>query len=261
MRDEIRICIIRHGRTPGNIKRGYIGCRTDEDLDVLGRKELREYKERGIYPDAEFLYLSPMKRCRQTAEIIWPELLGTDNAENTENLPGNSPASGKKRTAVPGYEIIQDFRECDFGDFDGKSYSELNGVPDFQHWVDSNGMGRFPGGEDPEEFRERTTRAFLTVVEDIFCRVGNSADTRASNNAETILTRAGTGNRVDAAISAHGGTVMSVMAGFGTPGRTYYDWHVWNGDGFEVTVRKEEWERTHRFSSIRKLLPEEDRQA
>ena len=39
--------------------------------------------------------------------------------------------------------MVEDFRECDFGAFDGKSYAELNGVPDYQHWVDSDGMGDF----------------------------------------------------------------------------------------------------------------------
>ena len=53
---------------------------------------------------------------------------------------------------------------------------------------------------------------------------------------------------------------MSVMAAFGDPEKSYYDWHVWNGDGYAVTVSGK-WEKTHRFSSIRKLLPEEEDKA
>lgn len=214
MENEIRICLLRHGKTPGNIRRGYIGSRTDENLDNAGRQELMEYKKKGYYPDADFLYMSPMKRCRQTAEIVWPDLL----------LPGHASCM-----------IIQDLRECDFGDFDGKSYSELDGVPDFQHWVDSDGMGSFPGGEDPEDFRKRSADAFLRALLDMKERGLKSA-----------------------ACAVHGGTVMSVLSAFGPAGRSYYDWHVINGDGYEVTVRWDTWDSTHRFSSVRRLLPEED---
>ena len=48
MENEIRICLLRHGKTPGNIRRGYIGSRTDENLDNAGRQELMEYKKKGF---------------------------------------------------------------------------------------------------------------------------------------------------------------------------------------------------------------------
>ena len=212
MTGEIRICLVRHGKTEGNVRRGYIGCRTDEDLCEDGRRELEIYKSEGRYPAAERLYRSPMKRCLQTAEIIWPELLSPETCR-----------------------VVEDFRECDFGAFDGKSYAELSGVPDFQHWVESDGMGAFPGGEDPKDFRRRTSDAFLAVTEELF--------------ADGIR---------NAAFAVHGGTIMSVMAAFGDPEKSYYDWHVWNGDGFLVTVSEQDWRRTHRFRKIERLLPAED---
>ena len=52
MAEEIRICLVRHGKTEGNVRRGYIGCRTDEDLCERGRKELETYKSEGRYPAA-----------------------------------------------------------------------------------------------------------------------------------------------------------------------------------------------------------------
>lgn len=215
MRDEIKVCLVRHGKTPGNIRRGYIGCRTDEDLAETGKAELQKYARGGIYPEMEYLFLSPMKRCRQTAEIVWPGLL----------------EEGR-------FQVVNDLRECDFGDFDGKSYAELDGVPDFQHWVDSDGNGAFPNGEDPKDFRKRSTEAFLGCLDRIVKMDIGSA-----------------------AFSVHGGTVMSVLTRFGVPEKGYYDWHVWNGDGYECTIRREEWERTHHFSKVRKLLPEEEKKA
>ncbi len=253
MREDYTIILVRHGRTPGNIRRGYIGCRTDEDLAEAGRQELRRYSEAGRYPQADFLFLSPMKRCRQTAEIIWPGLID------------------KQR-----YEIIENLRECDFGDFDGKSYSELNGVPDFQHWVDSNGMDPFPNGESPKDFQDRSAEAFLRAL-DLFFRetaddvpeaaseASETADDvpeAASEASETAAVPSAADSLSRAAFAVHGGTIMSVMQRFAPEedkDRGYYDWHVFNGDGFVCTINRREWERTHRFTSIRKILPEEER--
>lgn len=212
-KDQVRICIVRHGKTAGNVKRGYIGCRTDEDLCPEGRAELETFAGQGVYPDAETLYISPMKRCRQTAEIIWPHRAGQAHVE-------------------------EDLRECDFGDFDGKSYEELSGVPDFQHWIDSDGKEAFPGGESPADFQDRSCRAFEKVLSEIF-RSGASS----------------------AALAVHGGTIMSVMQRYADPGKTFYDWHVWNGDGFVLTVSRDRWEKERRFTSARRILGDKERKA
>ena len=59
----MKIILIRHGMTEGNLKRRYIGT-TDEDLintDCL----------KGDYPKCERIVASPLKRCIQTAEYIY----------------------------------------------------------------------------------------------------------------------------------------------------------------------------------------------
>ena len=85
------------------------------------------------YPAAELVYVSPMKRCRETASLIYPTL-----TQREEPL----------------------LRECDFGDFENKNYLELNGNPDYQAWVDSGGTLPFPGGESREAFQERCREGF-----------------------------------------------------------------------------------------------------
>lgn len=121
--------LIRHGKTQGNIEQRYIGCRTDESLCSQGVESLKE-KE---YPAVQRVFVSPMKRCRETAELIYP--------------------------GVPA-EMIDDFRECDFGEFENKNYAELNGRADYQAWIDSNGEMPFPGGESRAEFVARCVKAF-----------------------------------------------------------------------------------------------------
>ena len=64
----MRLYLIRHSLTAGNLERRYIG-RTDEGLCKEGMELLRSR----TYPEAEAVFVSPMKRCVQTAELIYPE--------------------------------------------------------------------------------------------------------------------------------------------------------------------------------------------
>lgn len=128
----IKIWLIRHGMTEGNLKGRYIG-KTDEPLCPEGKKALSELS----YPVPETVFVSPMARCRETAEMLFPAMR---------------------------VRIIDQLAETDFGDFENKNYRELSGNPDYQAWVDSGGALPFPGGESREEFRKRTLEGFQRVI-------------------------------------------------------------------------------------------------
>ncbi len=121
--------LIRHGLTRGNLEGRYIGCRTDEGLCPEGIAALKEK----TFPPAGRVFASPMKRCLETAAILYPEIRP---------------------------EIVPDFRECDFGLFENKNHAEMNGRADYQAWIDSGGEMPFPGGESRKEFAIRCRRAF-----------------------------------------------------------------------------------------------------
>lgn len=127
------IYLIRHGMTAGNQKKRYIGT-TDESLCPEGVEKLQRIKALQLYPIPDFLYVSPMKRCRETAELLFPGCSQTE---------------------------ITDFRECDFGEFENQNYIELSGNENYQRWIDSNGQLPFPGGESREGFQKRSVEAFL----------------------------------------------------------------------------------------------------
>ncbi|MBQ8687651.1 MAG: histidine phosphatase family protein [Ruminococcus sp.] len=128
----MKLIFIRHGKTAGNLRKRYIG-QTDEPLFSTGISELMGKS----YPDCDLVIASPMKRCVQTAALLYPD---------------------KEIFMIP------DLRECDFGDFEGKNYQELSGNPDYQKWVDSGGKGTFPNGENPQAFRSRCIAAFRKVI-------------------------------------------------------------------------------------------------
>lgn len=166
--------LIRHGQTAGNLEHRYIGRKTDEPLCEMGIAALREKR----YPAVTRVFASPMRRCVETARIIYPHLK---------------------------VELVAPFAECDFGDFEGKSYAELNGNSDYQRWIDSCGKLPFPNGESREAFAERCVRAF----EGLHCEE-------------------------DCAIIAHGGTIMAIMARYARPQGNYFDFQAPNGGGYTL---------------------------
>lgn len=131
----MKLVFIRHGMTKGNLEKRYIG-RTDEDLCEEGIHEL----EKRTYPDVKRVISSPMKRCIQTAEIIYPDI---------------------------SIEIEDELKECDFGKFEGKNYYDLNGDTDYQNWIDSGGTLDFPEGESLQEFKDRCIHGFEKIIESV----------------------------------------------------------------------------------------------
>ena len=136
----MRIYLIRHSMTKGNKEKRYIGT-TDESLCLEGIQLLEERK--GMYPEVTYVYVSPMKRCVQTAEIIYPEMM-----------------------KAGAYSCNEKLRECDFGLFENHNYIELSGCPEYQAWIDSGGKLPFPEGESREAFIRRTLEGFREVVRD-----------------------------------------------------------------------------------------------
>ena len=169
----MKYILIRHGKTGGNLEHRYIGCRTDEDLSPEGIAQLKMLR----FPHADGVFSSPMRRCIRTAQIICP---------------------GKT------IRIIDDLRECDFGEFEGGNYDELKDNPAYQAWMASEGRLPFPGGESRGGFSERCVNAFAAAVSGL-----------ADGNYVFVV---------------HGGTIMAVMEHF-TDG-SYYDFQVQNGKGF-----------------------------
>lgn len=147
--NQITLVMIRHGATWSNQEHRYLG-KTEEPLSEEGIKELLLYKERGDYPGIDALFASPMKRCVQTAEILYPAL---------------APVH------------IKEWTEIDFGAFEGKNYRQLQGDERYQKWIDSNGALPFPEGESRETFMLRCETGFEKMIRQISKAEGEMPET------------------------------------------------------------------------------------
>ena len=125
--NQIKLVMIRHGATVSNKEHRYLGT-TDESLSEEGRSTLYKARKENIYSEVEYVFSSPMKRCLETAEILYP---------NQKPI------------------VIPQWKEMDVGVVEGQNYMDLQGDARYQTWIDSNGTLPFPEGESREEFIER----------------------------------------------------------------------------------------------------------
>lgn len=151
----MKLFMIRHGATAGNLEKRYVG-RTDEGLTEQAVFFLQEeaLKLRELAGNVAAIITSPMKRCLETAEILFPEKL-------YEHVPRIQQAG---------------LSECDFGTFEYKNYLELSGDTEYQHFIDTLGREGFPGGETTEAFKARTVEAFQEVWKEISSQAEPGAD-------------------------------------------------------------------------------------
>ncbi len=134
-----KIHFIRHGITEANQKGIYAGS-TDFPVSSDGKLRLKELSENYDYPLPNIIYTSPLKRCIQTCEIIYPE---------------SNPI------------IVDDLSECCFGDWEGKSAKELEKNEDFIKWLESGQRIAPPNGESGEQFTIRVCSVFDKIVENM----------------------------------------------------------------------------------------------
>lgn len=177
--NKVELIFIRHGKTKGNLEGRYIG-RTDEALCEIGIEAIKGNN----YPKAEYVFASPMKRCVETAKLIYKD--------------------------VNPY-IIEEFKEIDFGDFEGKNYEELNGNEDYQRFIDSGGKTTFPNAESQEDFIKRVMTGF-----DKMCGLLKKDNIKK------------------AAVVVHGGTIMAILSSIFEG--EYFDYQIKNGEIYRCSI-------------------------
>lgn len=196
---KINLTLIRHGKTPSNREHRYLGV-TEEALSGEGRKQLEILAEKDILKKTWLLFISPMLRCQESAGILFP---------------------GRK--AYP----IEEWREMNFGAYEGKNYEDLKNDSYYQKWIDSNGTLPFPEGESQQEYIKRCHRGLLTATKIIQKEIAENQMTESQPRNITAV--------------VHGGTIMALLHILA--GGNYFDYQVKNGGGYCCKLRLcgEEW--------------------
>lgn len=137
------ILLIRHSITAGNLENRYVGS-TDAKLCKEGIKLAKlvniEYEEE--LEKIEKIFSSPMKRCIQTANILF---------------------DGKEST------IIEELKEADFGKFEYRTLEELEVDSEFLKWKKDNNKEGYPEGENFNKFNQRVLNGFFDAFNLAIC--------------------------------------------------------------------------------------------
>ncbi len=179
-----KIHLIRHGLTEGNLNGQYIG-RTDLPLAGAGVAQLKQYAEENEYPKVDCVYSSPMLRAVQSARILYP----SKDIQTVDNL-----------------------REIDFGEFEGKTAHQLEGNPAYADWA-AGRISAAPDGEDNAEFAKRLCVGLNEIVRDMMAK-------KAEHSA----------------VIMHGGAIMVLLSACALPRKAMVEWTCPAGSGFTLLI-------------------------
>lgn len=133
-----KLHLIRHGLTRGNEEGLYVGSGTDLPLSDEGRAQLAGLKQQFDYPQVPLVFVSPLCRAVESAELLFP---------------------GVRQIA------LQDLREMDFGVFEGRPVSQLVRDPAFAQWLDPRSQTVPEGAESRRAFYDRTGGMLMKMFE------------------------------------------------------------------------------------------------
>ncbi len=202
------IYLIRHGRTDANLDGRYIGT-SDFPLHDMGRNELYDKLDSYVYPRVERVYTSPLSRCTETAEILFPD-----------------------RETV----IAEEFRELNFGKYEGKTPEDLADDPEFLTWIRGGMEARPPEGESVSELCVRSFKGFHRILLEMM-----------QENLQHV------------ALVTHGGVISNALACFGIPKLDPKQIRIAPGEGFEIMINPQMWQQAQAFEILRQIpfLPEQ----
>ncbi|WP_153730335.1 histidine phosphatase family protein [Sporosarcina obsidiansis] len=167
-----RLFLIRHLPTNANKKRQYCGW-TDIGL-------ARDEGDSIEFPiDVNQVYGSDLRRAHQTAAIYFPEAM---------------------------YQADSRWRECNFGDFEGKTYEQLKDDAAYRRWLADPWQVAPRNGETLQQVKVR----ILDALQDL-------------PNDSVVVT--------------HGGVIRLLLETFSADPRTFWEWTVSNGSVWQF-----EWE-------------------
>lgn len=172
MDDRFVLHVIRHLPTAGNEQRKYIGW-TDEPIVATNVR---------CQVPARVVVGSDLLRARQTAALYFPEAT---------------------------YEADSSWRECHFGDFEGKTYAELEEDIDYRQWIDDPYSYAPRGGESLAALEQRVLSALKQVSD-------------------------------GAVIVTHGGPIRLLLTKFSPVAGEFWSWSIPHGTGYRLEWASEQ---------------------
>ena len=193
--------LIRHGITEGNLDGKYIG-QTDLALCPQGEKQIQQLVKAGVYPCVEKVYTSPLKRCVETAQIIYPDIQ---------------------------LSKVDEIAEMDFGQFEGKTQKELENLQEYTAWLKGGPEACPPDGEKFGDFSVRSIWRLDFILRDMM---------KKDISIESMVTHGGVITNLLAGFGLPKGHPADYMCGPGEGFEILLSTFLWQkGPAFEISGR------------------------
>ena len=163
-----KIHLIRHAMTEENLDGKYIG-QTDVPASEYGLMQIKDIiDEYGGYPEVDAVVSSPLKRCTETAKLIYPD---------------KEPM------------ILNGLIEYDFGEFEGRTADEMKDDDAFKTWLSGEHPETpVPFGESQAAFNERVCSCFAGLIDGII---------KAGVESTAVITHGGVIMSLITSVAAH----------------------------------------------------------
>jgi len=181
-----RVFLIRHLKSTSNGNGQYCGW---TDCDLISNEG-----DPIDFPVAvPHVFCSDLKRTIQTAAIYFPQAT---------------------------FEADPRVRECNFGDFEGKTYAQLKNDPDYRNWLNDPWHVPPCNGESLGHVKSRVLDALVELPS-------------------------------DSVVVTHGGVIRVVLDTFTQDDRSFWDWDVSNGSIWQLEwASKEEFKEGKPCTSL-----------
>lgn len=164
------LTLIRHAKTKSNEERRYLGWSDEEiltqQLPVIDAK-------------IKLVYGSDLLRCKHTAHAYFPKA---------------------------NYQSYSNFRESNFGDFEGKTYEDLQFNERYRQWIQSPMVVAPPNGETLEELVWRVRQGLEKIIE-----------------AEAAI------------VVLHGGSLRAILMEYSPEKSEFWDWSAAHEEKYCLT--------------------------
>ena len=181
MDDVVVVTLFRHALTEENRKKVYLGW-SDSPLTPEGRDAVLRYRLRKDRYD--YFLSSDLGRAVETMKLLFPDVRP---------------------------DLSRDWREMNFGAFEGKTYEELKDVREYRLWLADLKRRKPPGGESFADFARRVEKAWDELVE----RVVSQHKRRPF-------------------VVTHGGVIRCLLSRYGPVEKDFWDWNLDHGSGYEL---------------------------
>ena len=125
---------------------------------------------------------------------------------------------------------IENLREYNFGDFENKTATELDGRPDYAAWA-AGKMPSPPNGESSKDFVARTVLGINEIIRIMMEK-----------------------QEYEASVVMHGGAIMMLLAACGLPRQAPAMWTSDNGKGYTILITPSLYQKTGAFEVVN-LVP------